>query len=436
MRDGKHPSGRAVLPHARHLRVRRGGKTAVSGNVSETRFVIAGGGIAGTTAAEELRKRLPDAQITLVSEEFHPLYSRVLIPHYLQGKVPRERVFLKKAAWYAQNRIEWLAGTFAQALDTKNAFVTLSDGRELEYDKLLIATGGQPRPADLEGRNVCHMQTVDDADHILKLLDEASYPSPLEGEGMGEVGREPRGVVYGGGFIACEFVDLFASRALPIEVRLRGDRFFSSSLDGASWEMLRTKLESSGVTLVTNCATSPLERGSMRGSVPADSAAIVGLGLGLEAELSWIREGGVEVGQGVKANEYLETNAPNVWTAGDVAEFFDLSVGRQRMVGSWMNAQMQGRCVAANMAGERQPFCLVSSFATQLLGTPITFVGDVMREKADETKVLGDAATGIVQLFGRKGKLVGATLVGTATARQAATTLIKEGRLITDFSLK
>src|SRR6188474_1489970 len=102
------------------------------------RVVIVGGGIAGTTAAEELRKLAPAAEITIVSEERHPVYSRVLLPHYLKGKVPRERVFLKKEEWYAEQKIEWLVGTRVDACDPKNAFVTLSDGRELPYDKLLI----------------------------------------------------------------------------------------------------------------------------------------------------------------------------------------------------------------------------------------------------------------------------------------------------------
>lgn len=362
------------------------------------RFVIIGGGIAGTTAAEELRKRLPDAEIVLVSEEFHPLYSRVLLPHYLHGKVPRERVFLRKEEWYEANGIEWLPGTFVSSLDARNAFVALSDGRELPYEKLLIATGGQPRPGAFGGRNACHFQTLDDADHIKKLLDEGAA----------------RALVYGGGFIACEFVNLFAARTLPMEVRLRGDRFFSSSLGDAAWELLRAKLEASGTTLVAKAAgTEP----------PADG--IVGLGLGLEADLSWVREAGIEVGQGIRANERLETNLPGVWTAGDVAEFNDLTVGRPRMVGTWMNAQMQGRLVAANMAGERQAFSLVSSYATNLLGTPITFIGDTSLAYAQETASATQPDGGVIQTFGRGGTLVGAALVGTSAARQRLTDAIR-----------
>ena len=152
-------------------------------------YVIIGGGVAGTTAAEELRKRDASAEITLVSEEQHPLYSRVLLPHYLKGKVPRERIFLKKETWYAEQNIEWLTGITCVHLDPRNKCVGFSDGRELPYDKLLIATGGEVRAIDHDLRGVSYLRTLDDADHLVQLLSEAS--------------TSVRAGIFGGGFIAC-----------------------------------------------------------------------------------------------------------------------------------------------------------------------------------------------------------------------------------------
>ena len=87
------------------------------------KYLIIGGGVAGTTCAEELRKRDSQAEITILSEEHHPLYSRVLLPHYIKGKIPRERVFLKRDTWYGEQNIEWMPGVSAQHLDPKNKFV-------------------------------------------------------------------------------------------------------------------------------------------------------------------------------------------------------------------------------------------------------------------------------------------------------------------------
>ena len=136
------------------------------------RYLILGGGIAGTSAAEELRKRDAAAEIAIVSEEQHPVYSRVLLPHYVKGKIPRERVFLKKETWYGEQNIEWLTGVRATNIDVKNQSVALSDGRELPYDKLLIATGGEIRTLPFERRGVAYLRTIDDTDHLLQLLGE------------------------------------------------------------------------------------------------------------------------------------------------------------------------------------------------------------------------------------------------------------------------
>ena len=100
-----------------------------------TSYVIIGGGIAGTTAAEEIRKKDATASVTIITEELHPCYSRVLLPHYVKGKVPREKVFLKPADWYVKNNIDLMAGVRVLSVDVQNKFVATSDGREIPYHK-------------------------------------------------------------------------------------------------------------------------------------------------------------------------------------------------------------------------------------------------------------------------------------------------------------
>ena len=121
-----------------------------------TRYVIIGGGIAGTTAAGEIRKADAEAEITIVGEEQHTLYSRVLLPHYVKGKVEREKCFLKKDTWYAEEGIEYIRGERVSAIDTANKHVELLHAsRELPYDKLLITTGGEPN--DLGELSLIHI---------------------------------------------------------------------------------------------------------------------------------------------------------------------------------------------------------------------------------------------------------------------------------------
>ncbi len=376
-------------------------------------FLIIGGGIAGTTAAEELRKLDSNADITLVSEEEHPVYSRVLLPHYVKEKIPRERVFLKKEMWYAEKNIEWMTGVICEHLDVRNKFVALSNGREVEYDTLLIATGGEVRtvPFDFAQKiNECqisYFRTLADTDHLVSLLSGRNSST--------------QGHVIGGGFIACEYINIFAHFKIPTTVTLRSDRFWSRVFDEETGRLINEKLKAGGVKVRRFGGSESLnfsEPQNIRTSEPP----ILGIGIGIAPDFTWLRDSGIKTNIGILANEYLETNIPDVYTAGDISEFQDIIVNRQVNIGNWMNAQMQGRHVAKILLGEREPFKLVSSYATNILGLEIIFVGDTDRSCADEIVVRGSVSEGgVTQLFIRNQKVVGATIVGRNSDRQPIT---------------
>lgn len=389
------------------------------------RYVIIGGGIAGVTAAGELRKLCVDDEIVLVSEEQHPLYSRVLLPHFLKGKVPRERVFLKKESWYAEQNIEWLRGVRVESIDSTNKHVSLSDGRELPYDKLLIATGGDLRTVDGDPRGVSYFRTLDDADHVDQLIRERS---------------DHKAVVYGGGFIACEYINLFAHHGIPTDVILRGPHFWSRIFDEETGALVNQHLETNGITLYPEQTIESVEGERELTGVKTSSgqveATILGIGIGIEPDFSILHEAGIETGVSIKTNEYLETSVENIYAAGDVAEFYDVITKRHLYVGNWMNAMSQGRTVAKTMAGERIVFELVSSYATNVLGLEMIFVGDTSRTGADEIQVHGSAAEGgVTQVFVRDGKVVGATIVGRNSDRKPITEAIKGQSLVDKLSL-
>ena len=379
-------------------------------------YVIIGGGIAGTTAAEELRKLDPSSEITIVSEEQHPIYSRVLLPHYIKGKIPRERVFLKKENWYREQNIDWMPGVLAVHLDTKNKFVTLSNGREIEYDKLLIATGGEPRMLFENSHNISYLRSLGDADNFLELLNSCE--------------NNCNGEVFGSGFIACEYINLFAHFNIPTRVSLRGEFFWSKILEREPSEFVNQHLKKNGITLRKNVSFSD----SFVEEELKNKSSIFGIGIGIETDFSWLKESGIEIKFGIQANEFLETNIPNVYTAGDVAEFYDVIVGRHIRAGNWMSAMTQGRVVAQNMFGNKTVFELVSSYATNILGLEVIFIGDVSKEASDEVRLFGSIKEGgITQLVGRKGRLVGAILLNRNSDRQIITDMIKNKVLLPEL---
>jgi len=377
------------------------------------RFIIIGAGIAGTTAAEELRKLDATAEIVLIGEEYEPLYSRVLLPHYAKGIVPREKIFLKKETWYFDKNIEWLCGVRCEEVDTVNRHVTITDGREIPYDKLLITTGAEIHTLPYEGENVCYFQTLGDTEHLIAKIASCSG----------------RGIAYGGSFIACELIDLFVHRGIKTVAAFRGPWMFSRILDAESGALVTAHLKHVGVDVRPCCETVE--------SICATSEDIVAIGVGIAPELGWFRDAGIATNRGILTNARLETNVADVYAAGDIVEFDDIVVGRRVMAGNWPSAQAQGRVAARNMAGAAEEFRNVSAYATNLAGLDIIAIGDTDRAASDSTVVVGSvAAGGVTQLFVRSGKLVGATLVGRNRDRKAVTDGIREGLPVEDIKLQ
>jgi len=390
------------------------------------KYVIIGGGIAGTTAAEELRKLDPESEITLISLEFHAVYSRVLLPHYVKAKVPRERVFLKKETWYAEQKIEWIVGESVTKIDPVNQHVALSDQTEVAYDKLLIATGGEVKLIEQDVPGVSYFRTLDDADHMLELL----RALPLEA----------RAGIYGGGFIACEYLNIFKHFNIATTIAFRGAHMWSRALSSEAGELITNHLITNGVEVIPNAAVVEIHGEKIIEAFSVGdkkiSCHILGIGVGIEPDFSLMREATIDVQDGILCNQFLETNMPNIYTVGDVAEFLDERYGRHLLAGNWMNAQMQGRCVARNMFGERTVFNLVSSYATNALGLEIIFIGDTSRAHAAESRLIGSIeAGGISELFVRNNRLVGAILVGRNSDRAVLTKLIQEQTELTDTSV-
>ena len=388
------------------------------------RFVIIGGGIAGTTAAETLRKLDAAADITIIDAESHPLYSRVLLRNVVKGQIDREKVFMKKAQWYADKEIELLSDTRVVKIDTKNQFVETSNARELPYDKLLIASGGDVRLMPQDKRGVSYFRTLDDIDHMMQLLNEVrALP---EGE--------QHGITLGASFIALDYINIYFKYDIPQTVITRGHGFWTKILSKETSDMLVGMCKDKGVTFFTDQSeVRLLGETELAGVELSDgtqiSGSMLGVGIGIAPDWPLFKAAGIKADKGVLCNEYLETNVENVYTAGDVAQFQDVAVDRQRVVGNWLNATMQARIAAANMTGERKVFELVSGYTTELLGLEMAFVGDTDRAAADDVRQLKLEGQEAVEVFDRKGKTVGAVLIGDVSQRQAITDAIKNKEL-------
>ncbi|MEI7741673.1 MAG: FAD/NAD(P)-binding oxidoreductase [bacterium] len=335
-------------------------------------YLILGGGVSGHRAAEEVRKLDSVGSIAIVTDEKYRLYSRVLLPHFLSGKIPREKVFLVKPEWYAEHAIDYLPGKNILRVDAESKVVELSGGEVIGYKKMLLATGCHARKTEITGTVALNFRNLDDADRIAIELAKLEA-LPIEKRIVG---------VYGAGFIAVEFINLFAARGCRIHIFYRGERFWARQLDEKSSALLEARL------VAGNCVLHP--RSELK-DVQEFASQLVCLGIGL----------GV-----IPQNSFAVSDSTDIWTAGDVTGS-----------GTWQSADMQGRLVGKNMvAGTHEIFKLIPSQAINVIDVPVTMIGDAHPEKAEKVEI-SEALGGVIQKMYRDQKLVGVTLVGTARER-------------------
>lgn len=387
-------------------------------------YCIVGGGIAGTTAAEQIRKLDSDARIVILEREPYTLYSRVLIPHYLKNRIPRQNVFLRTISDYEKQDISLYTGAEVTAHDPVRHELSIHWGGGDDictYKKLLIASGGSPKNVPVVFDNagntpVLRMQTLDDADHIKDMMERAPQKEAL---------------VIGEGFIGMEFIETFVLNHFRTKVLCRGDVFLETRFGPAAGFIIEDALQKRGVEFFKRTNEDKLEN-----TVFAERdgtkqyPALIGMGIGIDRALKPFM--GVEKQSGILADQHLVTNDPDIFVAGDVAEYYDELIGMHLMNGNWNSAFLQGVTVAKNMVasyrGEALPalFSAIPVYNIVHFGLMIMVIGD-MRHCDDVWERAGSVYEPFLVRIGfREGKVVGAALMNRPKLQSAIIKLIQE----------
>ncbi|MEI6237910.1 MAG: FAD-dependent oxidoreductase [bacterium] len=389
------------------------------------KYLIVGGGAAGVSAAETIRENDKEGRVGIISDEPYLLYSRVLLskPNFFLGKIPFESVWMKKEEWYKMNNVEFLGGKIAKRFDATAKTLTLTDGTTFAYEKLLLATGVNAREWNVPSAKTADGKTKKGI-HYLRTLED--------GKGiMEQIKTAKKAITVGGGFISFEMADLLKLAGLETTMLLRESYFWEPILDSASAKMLEDALAKAGVKVIKNAeVVEVLGAESVEGVVLKDGTKIscdmVMCGIGVTYPLDWIKASGVAVQKGILANEYLETNLPDVWTAGDVAEYKDILLEERTIMGNWVNAKEQGRTAALNMMDKKTPFKFVSFYTTSGFGVNIAFVGDA---SSGPDRVIIPRGSPEINSYARiiaVGKeLVGATMINRTVEMNAISKLIE-----------
>jgi NAD(P)H-nitrite reductase large subunit len=389
------------------------------------RYVILGNGIAGQTAAEELRKLDGEASIVMIAAERHPLYNRVALPRYLRGQVRREKVFMRTVEDYVKHNLEIYFETWATEVDVADKIVRTNRGQEFPYDALLVATGGRPKPPPWPGcddvSQTIGFQTLDDTDTIIEKADTSE-----------------RVLVMGGSFIGYELAEGVSFRKkAQLTWIMRGPWFLRYVLDEEGGKLCRQLGETQGVEFITSDEVQKFSR--VNGRFLAETVNgkrvefdLLTYGVGLDYYTEPVSRSGVKLDKGIVTDSKLRASAPDVYAAGDIAVFYDLMVERHNQMGTWDNAEAHGKVAARNMAGADEDFFDVPTYTTTMFGSTLAVMGvtpDVQPD-LESVRTFSFEEKFYRKLFFKNDRLVGAIMIGPPKGRKKLIEIMRSRQVI------
>ena len=337
--------------------------------MNESKFVIVGGGmVAGYAAKQLVELGLTSGELAILSGDTSIPYERPpLSKGFLAGRDTEESIRINSEDFYREHGIEVRLGCRIASVDPEHKRLSLQAGGEFRFDKLIVATGAQPQTLDIPGAelaNVKYLRSLDDSKAIRQRAQNVK-----------------RAAVIGGGFIGMEVAAVLAQKGVEITMILREDRiwkqFFSPKMSG----FFEAYYTARGVRFIKMATVRELRGdGAVTSVVLGDGQSIpsemVVAGIGVRPATELLANSGIEVADGVMVNEYLETSAPGIFAAGDVANYQDVLFQKRRRVEHWDNAVSQGQYCARALMGERTPFKHVPYFFSDVFDLSYELWGD------------------------------------------------------------
>jgi NAD(P)H-nitrite reductase large subunit len=390
-------------------------------------YVIVGGGLAGASAVEGIRERDSSGSILLICEENHLPYDRPPLSKKLWfGKMKVEDIFLHGHEFYDKHAVTLALGSKTTRIDHVKKTVTNTDEKVFSYGKLLLATGCKVKKLTIPGGDlddICYFRSLDDYLRIKHMAAEGKSA-----------------VVVGGGFIGSELVAALNINKLNVTMifpsALLCDRVFPDYLGKA---VQRRYVEKGVKVLALDKPVSFSKKGAKfitrteKGEEIESDLLIIGVGVIPDMELA--KSAGLEVGNGIVVNEYLETSNPDIYAAGDNAFFPYHALGQSMRMEHWDNALTQGKWAGRNMAGAHEAYTYQPYFFSDLFEFGYEATGEVdskMETFADWQK---ENDTGVIYYL-RDEKVRGVMMCNVWDKVETARELIKKGGVMTPEKLR
>ncbi|MBF7095528.1 NAD(P)/FAD-dependent oxidoreductase [Alkalibacter mobilis] len=359
-------------------------------------ILIIGNGIAGLSAAEEIRKIDNTSKIDILTQEPYLTYYRTKLSHYLSKDFTLEEVLIHPEQWYAEKEINVHLDTKAENIDVKEKKVTTDGDAIFAYDKLLLANGSSSfvppvKGSDKEG--VFSLRSLADA------LEIQSYSK-----------KSKKATVIGGGLLGLEAANSLKALGLEVTVVEFAPRLLPRQLDEDGSAVVKNIIEGQGINLILDAQVEEIK------GDPADlcllkngeavETDLVLFSAGVRSNIQIPKDAGLETDRAVIVNEFMETSAKDVYAAGDVAEFNKMSFN------IWPISVEQGKIAGRNMAGKRESYDPITpSNMLNILNIKAFSIGDFGSNDSTITSIKDGDETSLRKVFFKEGKLVGGILI-------------------------
>ncbi|MGH7966513.1 MAG: NAD(P)/FAD-dependent oxidoreductase [Candidatus Binatia bacterium] len=371
-----------------------------------TRYVLIGNSAASLAAIDGIRKHDRNGEITIINREEGPAYSRVALPYYVAGEMLLGDLLIRQKPDYAKIGAELIEKENAVAIDPASKTVALESGKKVGFDKLLIGTGSETMVPPIQGLDqVPH--------HFLWTLEDAV--------GMKQAtGKAQTAVVIGGGFIGMLAAEALRKLKIKLTIVEMAPILLPQLLDEGAGKLFLQAVRDDGVTVKTGALVSALAKKTDGIEVKLNNGEtftvdMAAVATGVRPNVRCLGNGAVTLNKGVLVNEYLATNHPDIYAAGDVAETKDFLSDGRSIYAIWPTAIDQGRAAGANMAGAKQVYPgSLGMNVVELFDVTLAQLGRFREGAGDDVEMLSTGGDGLYRkvVVDKDGTLVGAVYLG------------------------
>ncbi len=361
-----------------------------------TKYLLIGGGLTASRAADQIRKRDSDGSITIVTDEPYAPYDRPPLSKELLRKErkPEELLYHPVESLASQN-IDLLTGASVHALDLDRRIAHVEPGPDLPFEKALLATGGRPVHLGVPGEELAgvhYLRTLDDANAII-----------ADAEGA------ERAVIIGAGFIGLEAAASLTELGLRVTVIEMASRVWPRFADPVVADFFQSYCSDRGITFQTGEVASRITGDDRVASVVTSSSGeydcdLVLVSVGIQPNIELAERAGLRVDDGIVVDSHMRTSNEHVFAAGDVIDYNDPVFDRRRRVEHWGHAEHSGQIAGMNMAGDATEYDMLSYVWSDVFDLHLEFAGD--EAEHDRTLLRGNLENGsFTQLYFVKDRL-------------------------------